>query len=416
MIIKIEHIANTFNYGSMMMAINLVKGIVQEHPNSELYVDADTNTDIERLKKATSFNDIKMAQKYNSKTKSKKNKLKRLLSAPFKLLDIKKNAEIDRNQYDVLLVIGGDDLSEYYGKISPIIEAFRYKIYSNKINTLLVGQTMGPFTSYRKRIIPKLLANTRIYTRDNKSYEYLVEELKMKNVISSKDLAFLDLPMQNDFKKEELFLKKRNLKNNEYITIVPSGLSRSYCSQKKLYFSKMTELISTLCDDERLKDKKIIIMAHVVKSGMSDDRNTINYIRNNLITEHKDRIIYITDELLPHEARYILGNGFFTITGRMHAAVSTFQCGRPAISLSYSVKYEGVIGKGLNMKELIIESSGDEYWKENYIVNEVISKIDYIFANRDEICCEISRNVSDSKKNVLNMINDINILLSGLAK
>lgn len=48
----------------------------------------------------------------------------------------------------------------------------------------------------------------------------------------------------------------------------------------------------------------------------------------------------------------------------MHAAVSTFQMGKPAICLSYSPKYKGVISDGLNLSELVIEAKEKKYGME----------------------------------------------------
>jgi len=111
--------------------------------------------------------------------------------------------------------------------------------------------------------------------------------------------------------------------------------------------------------------------------------------------------------LLPVEARHILGNGLFTITGRMHAAVSTFQMGKPAISLSYSVKYKGVIGEGLGMNDLVIEAKGDDLWKSGKIADLVLEKVDYVFSNYDSLVSRIKPAVEENKKLAMAQIEDI---------
>ena len=115
--------------------------------------------------------------------------------------------------------------------------------------------------------------------------------------------------------------------------------------------------------------------------------------------------------MLPSEAREILGNGLFTITGRMHAAVSTFFMRKPAISLSYSVKYSGVIGTGLDLNELVIECANEELWNKKEISIQVSNKTEYILDNYDELINKINRNVNEVTKitneQLDNLIKDI---------
>lgn len=416
--IKIEHVQNTFNYGSMMMAITLIKGLESHNPNIEIFVDADHEIDLERLKRSTQISHIKMAPKREQrKKKYNRNiiaKVRRLFEAPKKLLDIKQFVEADRERYDALLIIGGDNLSEYYGKLFPIIEVYKLFIYSKKIPVILVGQTMGPFTSYRKNLVSFFLKsrNISIYTRDDNCFNYLKNELRLTNVKPGRDLAFIDLPMQSDVDQLNSILNRYKLLTNNYITIVSSGLIKCYCSNEKQYLEKFTELINKLCEFKKLDGKKIVILAHVVKPENSDDRNVMKYIQKNLENRSKEKVTFIFDELLPHEARYILGNGLLTVTGRMHAAVSTFQCHKPAISLSYSVKYAGVIGNGLDMDKLIIECAGDEYWYDDYIIEQVKSKLDYVIDHYSDIQLKLTQKVAECKQITQRMIYEINTLIN----
>ena len=98
----------------------------------------------------------------------------------------------------------------------------------------------------------------------------------------------------------------------------------------------------------------------------------------------------------------------------MHAAISTFQMGKPAISLSYSIKYSGVIGEGLGLKDLVIESSGDNYWENNYLNDSILQKIDYVYKNEEKLLCKIKESVNICKSEVLEMINDISYKLKNL--
>ena len=116
--------------------------------------------------------------------------------------------------------------------------------------------------------------------------------------------------------------------------------------------------------------------------------------------------LIIEEPILPIEARLILGNGYFTITCRMHAAVSTFKMGKPAICLSYSTKYNGVIARGLDMNELVIEAKNEQLWKTN--LDKIIKeKIDYVENNYNDLKNKIKKEVSKCEKLTNKMLDEI---------
>ena len=118
----------------------------------------------------------------------------------------------------------------------------------------------------------------------------------------------------------------------------------------------------------------------------------------------------IREQILPVEARIILGHAYFTITCRMHSAVSSFQMGKPAICLSYSSKYKGVIADGLKMNNLVIEAKNEELWK-NEIVELVNNKIEYVEENYDDLKMKIRENVNNCKNIVEETLNEIATIL-----
>jgi len=206
---------------------------------------------------------------------------------------------------------------------------------------------------------------------------------------------------------ESSILAKYGLHSDEYIVIVPSGYASQYTQNRSQYNLGWLQIVDRLESMKELAERNIVLMGHAVQTDINDDRNVINYIYNQIDISSKRRIIPILDEMLPVEARMILGNSFFTVTGRMHAAVSTFQMGKPAISLSYSVKYKGVIGEGLGMKDLIIEARGDDLWESGKIVDLVLDRVDYVLTNYDSLGKRIQPAVEENKKLAMSQIEDI---------
>ncbi|NFO34811.1 hypothetical protein FDB37_14610 [Clostridium botulinum] len=391
--INLTHISNTFNYGSSMMAIILMNYINSNIDNLEFYVDTFTEKDLERLKKETGIEKIRRCNIPESDDFFKK------------LLNKFKKISLNRMIFsvDVRIVIGGDDISEYYSIKGLKKELYKLKILSKYKKVILIGQTMGPFTGNRIGLARKCLNNTKIYTRDDKNFKYL-QEIGFENILKGRDLAFLNLPMQ--YKAKDI-LNKYNLIENKYITIVPSGLSKSYTKNSNKYVNEQINIINNIINNKKLKNLKIVLLPHVLLPEHIDDRLIIKEIMKKIDSKFKSKVIDIYDEMLPSEAREILGNGLFTITGRMHAAVSTFYMRKPAISLSYSVKYAGVIGDGLDMNELVIESANEQLWSNGEISKLVDEKVNYILENYDELIKKIDVKVSETSKIVEDELEDV---------
>ena len=397
--IYIKHIWNTFNYGSCMMAITLINKINQGYDNVEFYVDANSDIDLERLKKEVGEVNIQRATIDATDNLFKKciNKIRRM-----KLNKIIENIEN-------IIIIGGDDISEYYGIERLESELHKLKEESQLKNIYLIGHTMGPFTGNRGELARECLSETKILTRDDKNLNYL-KKLNFKNVKSGRDLAFIELPMQY---QQDNKLTQYNLEENKYVTLVPSGLVESYTDNIDDYIRNWVNIINELLENDRTQ--KIVLLMHVCEPNSlesdNDDRRAINKIMEMLDKKILDKIIPITEVMLPSEAREILGNGLFTITGRMHSAVSSFYMRKPAISLSYSVKYSGVIGDGLGLFELVIESADEKLWKCDEISKLVKEKVNYVMKNYDSLVKKIDIKVLATSKIVEEeldeLVNDI---------
>jgi len=70
---------------------------------------------------------------------------------------------------DGLVILGGDDLSEYYKGWMIWTDLAILKKISKKINIYLIGQTIGPFNSWRKKYAKYCFKNCQIILRDTLS-------------------------------------------------------------------------------------------------------------------------------------------------------------------------------------------------------------------------------------------------------
>lgn len=402
----------TFNYGSAMMAINFIYHL-NKRGDFIFYAATKSERDNNRLREMSKTN-IKRCYigsyiRAFMKNEPKIVKIARCIPYPFMA------SYRIKNNFDSFVFLGGDTLSSPYFSSGVIMKLLKIKLISRSIPTFLVGITIGPFKSHTKKIAEVCLRDAYVYTRDQGTYNYLTKELKLKNIFRSSDLAFLDLPMQANQKEKSKILEKYGLAENEYITVIPSGLYKKYTNDFERYIGNWGELLRRLLEQNIFKNKKIVLLAHVIQPQDVDDRIVIS----NIIDKNPDispRMIPITDELLPHEARIILGNGKFTITGRMHGAISTFQMGKPAISLSYSVKYRGVIGEELKLPNLIIESSDARLWENGSIVTKVIDRVSYVVENYNSLIESINQNDELAKNSALYSIDAVAKVLHRLKK
>ena len=392
---------NTYNYGTMMMAENIITYFNKNMKViPKFYIECTNEDNINRMKKATGC-DI-----YMDKWISSKNTFKGPMRRIENFIKNRVKLYLNKRKYDVVIILGGDDYAETYCttnfQLNGLIRTMKKVHILNKYTKLyMIGQTIGPYTGKRAEYAKKVFENVKIYARDEVSAKYMEEELGIK-VHHSRDLALLNLNLQGEYEaKYKEILDKFNIEENNYITIVGTALSQFYTKNTDLFDENFIKIIMKL--KEKYHDKKIVWLSHVVNKGdniLLDRLNNKydNYINNNLVV--------IKDTLLPAEARIVLGHGYLTVTCRMHAAVSTLQMGKPVICLSYSVKYKGVIGDALDLKELVIECKGDESWKKD-ITKEVIKTTDYIDNNYESLQKKIKNNVKINQDIIKNTIKEI---------
>lgn len=376
--VLVLHGENTFNYGTFMMLISLIS-TMSKKGDYDFLVRFNSKEDYDRLITELDDESIQVTYVQNSKYVTK-SIIDKLGAIKFQIIDNVNS--LKKLNPDKIIILGGDDYSEYYRGWKIIFDLIVVRRLSVKCKTILVGQTMGPFHSWRKIASRWAFKNSVIITRDPITYEYLKNELNYGGVLcNSSDLAFLDLPLQKT--KNRFKLKARS-----YVTVVPSGLWSHYSDTEEEYIQEWKIIIESLA--ELHPDKKIVFLPHVTRPSKSDDRKMVNLLKKSL--KNNEDLIFINNEMTATEARKILGNGYLTITGRMHASISTFQMGIPAIPISYSVKYKGIIGRTLGLEKLICEKFDNKI---------VIEKVKYVDQNYNEITKQIKEKVSEAKDMVM---------------
>lgn len=397
--IIVLQIPNSKNNGSAMMAINSINYFHNKMKGSVKFLcDFSSNEDKNRI-----------VRELNTGTKVSTLELPRfergssLLSSFINRIKWINNVikEIKNHNPQSIIVLGGDDFSEYYSGSKIIVRLFFMNRLSQSFPVYLIGHTVGPFTSWRKKAFEKLMAKCRIITRDKSSLKHLKTDLNHKHSTQGHDLAWFNLPKQTDELKSKL-LSQYCLEEGAYVVVTPSALISHYTNSDADFLKAWNGIAKSIIS----KGFKVVFMPHVFKNNQRDDRTVIEEIKAQV--DSQEDIVFINNMHLPSECRAILAGCYFSIACRMHAAVSTLQTGKPTIALSYSAKYAGVIGGDMQCPELVIEAADTALWKDN-ILEEIENKTSYIKENYTLINSKISSRVSDIQREQEDILNKCSI-------
>lgn len=387
--ILIKNFPNVNNYGTAMMGLITIQSLIKNYGIENIEIYCCFNEYAVKEEAYRELEGVIELKNYTNREFDSESKVKNLfLKKVFILWNMFFNNE--KKMFDKIIVLGGDDFSEYYSKYFASVQLYKLWRLSKHTEIVMLGQTIGPFVSVINRFtFKKLLPKLDVYARDPWTVQYFQKEFDL-NIKLMGDLAFNPLPLQSDLALESSILKEYKLDKNSYSTVVISGLFESgyYCESEELYLLRHQEVIQELLEVNTLLDKKVVLLAHTFPP-FGDESSLVMKLFNKFSEKEKERIVVVIEKILPTKARFILGNGLFSITGRMHPAVSTFQMGKPSIMLSYSAKYHGVIGKGLNRSDLIIDANNSDLWVSGEIVSLVKDRVTYVLHNYSKLASEI---------------------------
>lgn len=399
--IKLFYIHPT-NYGNLMMACVFIKYYTDLAKQKGLdtpafYLDVLDDEELNRVKASIPAEiSVYREELYDRKRRGVLGKIEKLVNIP---------REISYNckKYDMCVVLGGDCISQYYSTQVFVSDMIKFRQISKKQKLYLLGQTMGPFHGYAINLVKQSLKNTMIYVRDHDCYEYLQETFGFSNLREARDLAFLNIPFQDD-KDKQVELQYRYRLNDKYITIVPSGARRQYTSKEEIYIDEYIKVIRYIVDELKLD---VLLLAHVIHVSDSNDKVIIDKIIKKIEPQYMEHIQVVDSLIYPYEARILLGGGLATITGRMHAAVSSINMGTVPICLSYSVKFKGVIGDDFGLNDYIYQCRGDEIWDSGNVHTEVIRRLDMALENREKVLKQIGSELKTVQKKSIRQIEEL---------
>lgn len=356
---------NTYNYGSMMMAENLIYYSEKiTGGKSNYYIETSDYNNIERLKQATGLENIymiKMKELF---------RMERFRSTYFMDLLKIKNTKTDLlNKMDKIFFLGGDDFTQIYGKRQLIQCLLLVDFMKHKNNYVaLVGQSIGPFDKLIEILAMNVFKKMDLISlRDPESFNYLKSK-KLSNIESVTDLALLPLAKESKCEKSE-----------KYVLVCPSEIMYKYAKSKDR--KKFVELNKKMCQYilDKLPSIELILLPHVTEDRTGGDIKMLKDIYDAIDSKYKNRIKKIESNILPYEVRQIIKQSQFVVAERMHPAISALECEVASVVFSYGRKYEGIFEKLYELKETVLDMRKFDDYDVMWI--ELKEIIDYVLEN-----------------------------------
>jgi colanic acid/amylovoran biosynthesis protein len=248
----------------------------------------------------------------------------------FGLLGLSRPVSELARDMDLVVVLGGDDFTEDYGRLGPIVNSLKLGLVNRSgPPVVLVAQTMGPYTWWLRCILGILLRGLfRIYARERETHSYLLR-MGLSNVALGYDLALLPLARQT----------QSATSLGAYVVFCPSQMSHKYAIAGDLWTSVEENVAIVEGLPSRFPRKGVVILVRVLRLPDSDDRIMVRAIVDQLPPDRSQRVVGRDENLLPYEVRALIQQSHLVASSRMHRAISAIQLRVPTIAIAYNSKY-----------------------------------------------------------------------------
>ena len=238
------------------------------------------------------------------------------------------------NNQDITFITGGDMLCYDDNEVNYLTEY----LHSNGLESVLWGCSVGRenITKEKERILNFFSCIT---TRESLTYEFLKNELNLKNVFLFPDPAFV-------LEAEEVELPDYMYGNSVGVNL--SNFVSANVDDSTIFGKNIKNLFEYIL---RNTDLNIVLIPHVFWAGQ-DDRLVCDYYKN--IYKNNNRVYVLESDKLNYcQIRYIISKLKFFIGARTHAMISAYSMCVPSLALGYSIKSRG-IAKDVNMPEYTV--------------------------------------------------------------
>jgi len=318
-----------------------------------------------------------------------------MLIQAFGLADAKKLLKKEKysakySEADLILDLSGDSFTDLKHRaifnIVPMVPALMLKK-----PLVPFSQTIGPF-SYLSLPLAKLCLkkSSFIVVREDYTRNYLKRIGCDKRMYIAADCAFLLEPASSErvysiFQENGLSEIKR--------PIIGISVSSLIITHNDEYLKTLAKLVDYLTDN---KDVNILLIPHVISSvNWNFDDQWANEQLYKLL-RNREHVSLIKGDYTPCELKGLIGQCDIFIGSRMHANIASLSQGIPTVAIGWSDKYSGIM-KRLGMLEYVCRY-------ETVTFDELRTKVDYIFAKKDEIRHKLMSKIKSEKDTALESV------------
>jgi len=287
---------------------------------------------------------------------------------------------------DIIVDLSGDSFSDSEGGIS-LINSLGVLIGTLlKTPVIFFSQSIGPFKKWTLPLAKFCLNKADlIIVREEITKNYL-KKIRVKSpVYFTTECAFVLAPAPTDHVKKILLQENIGMKK----PLIGISTNAMLDDEKNDYANLMAQIIDYIV--ERRPNAQVIFVPHVVsmrRDGMGDDRVIDEKIYK--LARNKEYINLIKGDYSPEELKGIIGLCDIFIGGRMHANIAAVSSCVPTMATAWSHKYYGI------MRTVGQEKYVCDFKTMNF--EELRSKIDDLWDNREEIQEELKVKVEDQKR------------------
>lgn len=364
------------NRGDYAIVLSMHDYMKKLFPNSEIEIMSSYHEENKKIYKEHSL--VSTDNIWNIKDKTFLQKYKEGFKLLLTTIVDKKSTKFKKiRNADLVCSVGGGYLYSStkgplgIGFLNMLFHIWLSKRYNKKL--ICFPQSVGPIKfKLDKYILKYVLEKVDLFiSREPITTNYLINEVKLNNIVEYPDIAFL-------LKGSESY--PIEIKQNEInigVTVLNWLFSDSNSNDYDIveYINKLKETFIIL---KQKMNIKIHIFVQVDVSNGDSDYEISNRLYNLLIDNNiKTNLVRFPEEINPKKLISTYGNMNLFIGSRMHSTIFALDANIPTISLAYQPKTTGTFER-LNLDDFCLNI-------KDFSVKELLSVINKIFENKYNI-------------------------------
>lgn len=266
----------------------------------------------------------------------------------------------DYLEADLVVDLSGDTITGDYGNVAVLesVYAICLGVFFKK-PTVMLAQSLGPFAQdrVRKKALGVLNRCQAVVLRDQASIDFFLDHGGNADIVHCvPDTAFALDPVPLEEARRRVRAEEDLSLPDAYIAINVSIETLHRVPGKTLEEreARYKDLFLSIVQEAAERNRAVVLVPHVVWERR-DDREAARILAEACRARGYTGVYNLQADYNCKELKAVIGNAECLIASRMHAMVAAVSMGVPVLGLSYSHKYDGVIGTPFGISDFILE-------------------------------------------------------------